>query len=429
MPLVTPFVLPGVLRRRGVLTPIAGLLLATLLLAPACTDDGPGGTDGTATDGATSDAATTDAATTDGSSPGGAAGGGQRDGSDDGDASDVAGSLTSAVERVVEDARPSVVQITNQQALSQGGVPGATPGGASDTLVPAGVGSGVVIDDEGHILTNHHVIAGAASVVVRFTDGREFDAEVVGTDPRTDLAVLRIEGEDLPVAALGASGELVVGEWVVAIGNALGLVGGPTVTVGVVSAVGRTVQEPPTQGGQGAFLFDVIQTDAAINPGNSGGPLLNLEGEVIGINTLGAGNAGSVPVQGISFAIAIDTALPLAEEMIATGTVTHPYIGIFYVPLNPAVAGQMGAPVSEGVAVQEVASDSPAADAGIAPGDIIIEIDGDPIEGESDLPAALDRLDAGDEVELVVLRAGEEVSVTVVLGEAPAPDGTPSATP
>jgi len=393
-------------------------LVALLLVAPACDgDDAP-------EDGGATPAATDTSASETPASSGGAA----TQGSDAPSAGADAGDLTGAIQAVVQNARPSVVQITSQQALSDlQGAPGGVPGGSgdADTLVPAGVGSGVIIDDEGHIITNNHVIAGAQSVLVRLTDGREFEAEVVGTDPRTDLAVLRIEGDDLPVGALGDSESLKVGEWVVAIGNALGLVGGPTVTVGVVSAVGRTVQEPPTQGGAGAFLFDVIQTDAAINPGNSGGPLLNLDGEVIGINTLGAGG-GDVPVQGISFAIAIDTALPLAEEMIETGTVTHPYLGILYAPLNPAIASQLGAPVNEGAVIREVVPDSPAADAGIEPGDIVIEINGEPLEGESDLPAALDALDVGDEVALVILRGDEEVELTAILAEMPEETAQPS---
>ena len=395
----------GLRAHRGVL--IVAVLVAALVALPACSGSDSSSGDTTPTTAAGDSSGTEVAATSTAAT--GSSGSSNVDG------------LTGAVENVVRETRPSVVQITNQQALSQPGL-----GGSSGDLVPAGVGSGVIIDDQGHILTNNHVIEGAAGVVVRLTDGREFDAQVVGTDPRTDLAVVQIQGDNLPVAKLGASGDLQVGEWVVAIGNALGLVGGPTVTVGVVSAVGRTVQEPPSGNRQGTFLFDVIQTDAAINPGNSGGPLINLDGEVVGINTLGAGSAGQVPVQGISFAIAIDTALPLAQEMIQTGTVTHPYVGISYVPLNPAVASQLGAPVSKGVAIGQVEPGSPAEAAGMQAGDIITAIDGSAIEGESDLPAALDAHNVGDEVAFTVLRDGSEIAITVVLGEAPT--ATPTAT-
>src|SRR5262249_697455 len=153
--------------------------------------------------------------------------------------------------------------------------------------VPAGVGTGFVIDNQGNIITNNHVVAQAQRLEVLTTDGKTFPARLIGRDPRTDLAVIRVEGQNLPFVPLGDSGKPVFGRWVVAIGNALALDGGPTLTVGVVSAVGRTVQEPGDQqtGAAGPFLFDLIQTDAAINPGNSGGPLLNLAGEVIGVNT------------------------------------------------------------------------------------------------------------------------------------------------
>lgn len=339
-----------------------------------------------------------------------AAGGGDAEADDSDEQDTSAGGFEDAITDVVEEARPSVVLITTQQMV--GGV-------ASETLVPSGVGSGVIIDQDGHILTNNHVIEGASGLTVRLADGRELPAEIVGQDPQTDLAVIRVVADDLTVAAIGSSDDLEVGEWVVAIGNALGLVGGPTVTTGVVSAVGRTVQEPPgPTGAPGPFLFDLVQTDAPINPGNSGGPLLNLDGEVVGINTLVAGG-GAIPAQGIGFAIAIDTAMPLAEEMIETGRVVHPYLGILYVPLNALVAAQIGSPRSEGALVREVLPGSPAADAGLQPGDVIVGVEGDPIEGESDLPRALDQFDVGDEVTLEIARGEETLEVTAVLRQAP----------
>lgn len=183
---------------------------------------------------------------------------------------------------VAAKARVGVVQITTAQValnrLNQ------------ETFVPQGVGSGVIIDGEGHILTNNHVVADAQSLQVSLPDGRTFTATLVGQDPRSDLAVIQIQGTDLPVMPLGDSGKLVVGQWVIAIGDALALPGGPTVTAGVIRALGRTIQEPGSDGtSAGPFLFDLIQTDAAINPGNSGGTLVNLHGEVVRINTLGSG--------------------------------------------------------------------------------------------------------------------------------------------
>ncbi len=321
------------------------------------------------------------------------------------------GTFHGAITAVVEEARPSVVHITSQHPV---GIRG------TEALVPAGVGSGVVIDEAGHILTNNHVIQGAAGLMVRLEDGSELQAEVVGQDAQTDLAVLRVTQGDLAVADIGRSGDLEVGAWVVAIGNALGLPGGPTVTSGVVSALGRTIQEPrQPDGSPGPFLFDLVQTDAPINPGNSGGPLLNLDGEVVGINTLVAGG-NEVPAQGIGFAIAIDTAMPLAQEMIETGRVSHPYLGIAYVPLNALVAAELGAPRQTGALVQDVAPGSPAADAGLQPGDVIVSFEGDPVAGESDLPSALNAADVGDEVTMEVVRGGETVEVTTVLREQPA---------
>jgi S1-C subfamily serine protease len=244
-----------------------------------------------------------------------------------GTSTDAAGQLSSAVRQVVQQVRPAVVQITNEQTqVDQFNQP---------YTIPAGVGSGVIYDNQGHILTNNHVVEGAQKLTVSLTDGRSFQAKVTGTDPQTDLAVIQISGDNLPTARIGDSGKLQVGDWVVAIGNALGLPGGPTVTVGVVSALGRSVQEPGDNARTpGPFLFDVIQTDAAINPGNSGGPLLNLNGEVIGINTLVAGGTGNgVQAQGIGFALATATARPIADKLVQNGRVVHPYVGVGYVPM------------------------------------------------------------------------------------------------
>ena len=390
---------------------VVSVLVLALALVIACDDGGEAG--GGASEGAATDSPA--AVVGQAQSPTATA-------TDDGDAEDAedapdddegSGDLEGAIVEVVEEARPAVVQITNQQTLSD---PFASP-----MTVPAGVGSGFIFDEDGHILTNQHVIAGASRLIVSLADGRQLEAEVIGEDPQTDLAVLQVQGDDLPVSDIGSSGDLMVGEWVVAIGHALGLAGGPTVTTGVVSALDRTVQEPPAPGGgAGPFLFGVIQTDAPINPGNSGGPLVNLDGEVVGINTLVAGNEFGGIAQGIGFAIAIDTAMPLAEEMIATGGVVHPYVGIFYVTLNPAIVAQLNLPQgTTGAAIGDVVAGSPAADAGLRQFDVITSINGEPIETESDLPASIDALDPGDEIELEVLRDGATSTVTVTLGEAP----------
>lgn len=341
-------------------------------------------------------------------------------------------SFVNAVRGVSQQVKPAVVQITNQQQVQ-------TSQFNQPFVVPAGVGSGVIYDSQGHILTNNHVIEGAQQLLVSLPDKRSFPAKLVGADPQTDLAVVQIQGDNLPVAQLGDSNQLQVGDWVVAIGNALALPGGPTVTQGVVSALGRTVQEPGAQpGGQpggggpaspgsqsqsaGPFLFDVVQTDAPINPGNSGGPLVNLGGQVIGINTLVAGQAEpGVQAQGIGFAISIATARPIADQLVQTGQVVHPFIGIQYVPLNPALAARLGVQATDGAVIGQVVPGSPAAAAGIQPQDIITAIDGQSLQGESALAEAINRHKPGDTIMLTVLRGQRQVSAQVKLGELPTP--------
>ncbi|HZT07680.1 MAG TPA: trypsin-like peptidase domain-containing protein [Chloroflexota bacterium] len=331
-----------------------------------------------------------------------------------------AADLGNAVRQVAQAVRPAVVQITNQQTtvdlFNQ------------PYTVPAGVGSGVIYDSQGHILTNNHVVQDAQSLLVSLPDGRSFPARLVGADPQTDLAVLQITADNLPVARLAESNHLQVGDWVVAIGNALGLSGGPTVTSGVVSALGRTVQEPSSgsSSAAGPYLFDLIQTDAAINPGNSGGPLVNLSNEVVGINTLVAGQAEpGVPAQGIGFAISIDTAKPIADQLVATGRAVHPYLGIRYQPLNPAIASQLGIPSAQGgqaphgVVILQVLAGSPAGNAGLRRGDAIIAIDGNDLKDESSLAQTINQKKPGDSLTLSVLRGNQRLSVQVTLGEAP----------
>jgi S1-C subfamily serine protease len=322
--------------------------------------------------------------------------------------------FSTAIINVANTVRPAVVQITNMQVQ-----PGPTNQGGA---VPAGVGSGVIYDTAGHILTNDHVVAGAQQLQVSLPDKRSFPANIVGEDPMTDLAVVQINGDNLPIAQLGESGSLQVGEWVVAIGNALALPGGPTVTQGVVSAINRTVQEPGArQGSAGPFLFDAVQTDAPINPGNSGGALANLKGQVIGINTLVAGSAGpGVAAQGIGFAIGIDTAKPIADQLVATGHAVHPYLGIGYGPLTPALAVRLGVPnTTNGVVVGQVAPGSPAAAAGLQPGDVIVAVEGQALDSESSLAERLSQHQPGDTVTLTIIRNGQSQDVKVTLGTAP----------
>lgn len=320
-----------------------------------------------------------------------------------------------SVKDVARKVKPAVVQITNQQlALDQSSRP-----------VPqaAGVGSGVIYDPSGLVLTNNHVVEGAQALTVSLPDGRSYSGRLLGGDPQMDLAVVKIDakaGETLPVARLGDSAKLEVGDWVVAIGNALALPGGPTVTAGVVGALGRAVQEPGEGNQPGPYLYDLIQTDAAINPGNSGGPLLNMAGEVVGINTLGAGGNGNVVAQGIGFAIAVDSARPIADQLATTGKASHPYLGISLVALNPTIVAQLGLSVKEGIIVTQVGPGSPADRAGLRARDVITSVDGQKTVDETDLGQYLTRRKPGDVVRLSVTRGSEQRTIEVALAERPA---------
>lgn len=328
-----------------------------------------------------------------------------------------------SLREVANRVRPAVVQVANQQQvrLRQSG---------RMVEETAGIGSGVIYDASGLILTNEHVVAGADSLVVALPDGRTFQGQVVGTDPRTDLAVLRISGQNLPVAPLGTARNLAVGDGVIAIGNALGLTGGPTVTQGIVSALGRSLEVPPSlddratpqpgaqQGGR--FLFDLIQTDAPINPGNSGGPLVNLQAQVVGINTVVArSTAGGEPVEGIGFATSIDTAKTIADQLVASGRAVHPYLGVQYVPLHPALAAHLNAPVQRGAYAVSVDPDSPAARAGIQQNDIIVSAADQPVDDESSLARIVAQHKPGDTIPLTILRQGRRLVVQVTLAQQP----------
>ena len=273
-------------------------------------------------------------------------------------------------------------------------------------------GSGVIIDAKGYILTNNHVIQEATSVTVTLDDSRQLDARVIGADRLSDLAVLKVDGELFPAADLADVSELRVGDWVIAIGNALALEGGPTVTVGVVSALGRTIDIQP-----GIALYDLIQTDAIINPGNSGGPLLNLEGEVVGINTAGIRGA---QVGGIGFAINVDTVMLVAEELIEKGRVQWAFLGVGLNDLDPERAAEAGLGVREGVIVTGVLPEGPADKASIRAGDVIVGIDGEEVSTALELGKML-RLQrsVGEIVNVEVMREGERLTLQVTLGERP----------
>ncbi|RMG09989.1 MAG: DegQ family serine endoprotease [Planctomycetota bacterium] len=274
-----------------------------------------------------------------------------------------------------------------------------------------GQGSGFIVSRDGTILTNNHVVGGADTIRVKLPDGRQFSAKVVGTDPQTDVAVIRLEGDvgDLPTLPLGDSDRLQVGEWVLAVGNPFGLA--QTVTAGIVSAKGRSRM--------GIVDYeDFIQTDAAINPGNSGGPLLNLRGEVVGINTAIFSRSGGY--QGIGFAIPVNLARRVEQQLVETGKVTRGYLGVLIQDLTPELAESLGISGRKGVVVSEVSQGSPAAEAGLEVGDVILSLDGKTVEDVNWLRNTVSMTPPGTAVRLRVFRDGSERELSVTLGTLPA---------
>ena len=309
--------------------------------------------------------------------------------------------ITQAVQKV----GPAVVTVV-------GTIPGQTTffGSTGDQTVS---GSGVFISDQGYILTNNHVVEGTNSVNIVLSNGSQEKATIVGTDQYNDIAVLKTDGKVPAVAALGNSDVLKPGESVIAIGSPLGDFKN-TVTVGVVSATGRSIDT-----GQGYQIEGLLQTDAAINPGNSGGPLVDLAGEVIGINTLivrGAGN-GAV-AEGLGFAIPVNTAQAVATQIIQKGYFSHPYLGIGYQPIAPDVANAYNLPVQWGVYVTKVAANSPASQAGLQQGDIITQVDNVVMDETHSYLNTLYTYKPGDQVTLSVIRNGQKLQIQVTLGEA-----------
>lgn len=271
-----------------------------------------------------------------------------------------------------------------------------------------GKGSGVIIDSKGYVVTNNHVIDGAARVQIHLKDGHSYVGEVVGADPATDIAIVKVETESFPAASLGDSEKLKVGQIVLAIGNSLGLQGGPTVSMGVISALGR-----PLPGAD--FIFEgLIQTDTAINPGNSGGPLADLNGNVIGINT------AMIPyAQGVGFAIPVNTVKWASNQLFEKGRVVRPWLGIVGASLNKALARRYDLPAESGVLVVEVDPRGPAYEAGLRVGDVVVQIGSHEIGQMKDVLSALSKLRIRDEVEVSVLRLGSRRKTSLTLMEAP----------
>jgi S1-C subfamily serine protease len=315
---------------------------------------------------------------------------------------------SSAVVNAVEAVAPAVVTIRSQQ----NGVFGSAEGS----------GSGFIYDSAGWILTNKHVVEGATDLQVLLQDKRTFPVESVQVDTLTDLAIVKIDGKDLPSAPIGSSNDLKPGQLAIAIGNPLGNYEN-SVTTGVVSGLGRRIQAGGAQGSSAEQLNNLIQTDAAINPGNSGGPLVNSAGQVIGVNT-----AVSTDAQGIGFAIPIDVARPIMEQAVAGDPLARPWIGVYYEPLTPAIADERGLNVDSGALVgggpddAGVVAGSPAEAAGLQVGDVIVAVDGERLD-DGDLAQAVLPHKPGDVVTLRIVRGQSTEELTVTLGEYPAAAG------
>ncbi|MFH2068622.1 MAG: Do family serine endopeptidase [Candidatus Omnitrophota bacterium] len=277
------------------------------------------------------------------------------------------------------------------------------------------LGSGVIVSEDGYILTNNHVIKDAAEVKIRLTDGREFNAKIVGKDEKTDLALAKINAGNLPYAVFGDSSQMKVGQWVMAIGNPFGLES--TVTVGVVSATGKHLGINPIE--------SFIQTDASINQGNSGGPLVNLKGEVIGINTAIVASG-----QGIGFAIPSNMARSVFEQIRISGKVVRGYLGISMQAIDPEMAQEMGLKQTNGVLIANVYPDTPAEKANLKPGDVIVNVDNIPVKGPDDVQSRIGSAKPGDAVVLQVVRSGKMLApISVYLAEQPAQIGSAAPRP
>lgn len=307
-----------------------------------------------------------------------------------------------SITEVVEKVKPSVVSIISETVSFDFFL---------QPIPSEGAGSGFIIDPRGYIVTNNHVVERSRNIRVVLPDGRTLDARIVGRDTLTDLAVIKIEAENLPALAFADTSTLRVGDWVIAFGNALGLPGGPTVTLGIVSYIGRSIQEP-----NGATLTNLIQTDAAINPGNSGGPLVNLAGQIVGINTAIAGGA-----QNIGFAINANNAQSITTKLITTGKIIRAWLGVGLVTVTRNIQERFTLGVSKGALISSLAAGSPADRAGLKTGDVIISFNGEKIDDADSLVLAIQSKNPGDKAEITYVREQRESRVSLTLIERPVP--------
>lgn len=329
---------------------------------------------------------------------------------------------------LVKDTSPAVVNISTVQIAAEGpGALGQFRGPNGEEIpeifrhffqmpeiekgprrkIPQSLGSGFIISDDGYVLTNHHVVDGAEKVIVRLSDRRELEAEVVGSDKRADIALLKIDAEDLPTVRLGNSEKIEVGEWVLAIGSPFGF--DYSVTAGIVSAKERALANET--------YVPFIQTDVAINPGNSGGPLFNLEGEVVGVNSQIYTRSGGF--MGLSFAIPIDVAMEVANQLKDKGFVTRGWLGVIIQEVSKDLAESFGLDKPAGALVAKVLPESPAEASGLQEGDVILKFNNIPVILSSDLPHQVGRVKPGEKVKVNVMRAGELHNIWVTIGKLP----------
>lgn len=313
----------------------------------------------------------------------------------------------SAAVAVVEEVSSAVVTVLNEQTVE----------GVNEGMTTVGSGTGFIIDDDGHIVTNWHVITGGQEFEVIFADGTKKPATLVGFDQLNDLAVVKVSGDVPGIVTMGDSDALEPGQAVLAIGSPLGSFTN-TVTQGIVSATHRSFPGSTT-----GLYTDLVQHDAAINPGNSGGPLFNMAGEVVGVNTLGIPEANGQPVQGLFFAIPSNTVDRISQVLIDEGTVSYPFFGVAFVPVTPEVVAQADLSVETGVLVTEVSPGGPADEAGIEAGDVILSIDGQEIDEEHSFSEILFSHEPGETVDVVIQRDELKMTVKVELSTRPLATG------
>jgi len=301
--------------------------------------------------------------------------------------------------RAVERISPSIVSISTKHILKYD---------LFNTYEATGIGSGIILNPDGYIITNHHVVNDCKTAEVYLLDGKRFDARIIATDPSTDVAILKINGDNFYSGQFGDSDGLRPGQTAIAIGHSLGLSGGPSVTVGVISAIGRNI---PCQYG---VMENMIQTDAAINPGNSGGPLIDSDGRIIGVN-----NAVIPYANGIGFAIPSNVVRDIANELIVNGRVVRPWLGIIGIDMTPALASYYRLCSDRGALIVQITKDSPAEKAGLKPGDIILHVDDHQINGMEDLRSTLWKHKTGETLQVKILRKHQHLQGTLRLSELP----------